>query len=89
MVNTILTPASAGVITFLLKRPGRSLDKHLKFDRGTTAYGLLAGCVSSCACADRIEGWAAIILGFTTSIMYSLACLLLEKYKIDDPLEAF
>ena len=76
-------------MTYLLKRPGRSLDKTIKYDRATVPLGLLAGASAVSSCADNIHGYAAIILGITTSIVYSLANLMMEKYEVEDPLENF
>ena len=34
-----------------------------------------------------VEAWAALVIGSMAGIFYSLACKLLEKLEIDDPLE--
>lgn len=49
---------------------------------------MLAGAVSITAgCAD-VEPWAAFVIGIFGSFVYSLACVLMVKLKIDDPIEA-
>ena len=55
MINAILCPASSAIMTFLLKRPGRSLDrKSIKFDRATVPLGLLSGAAAVSSCADNL-----------------------------------
>lgn len=51
--------------------------------------GILAGLVSVTAGADSFHPWAAVVIGIIGSLVYSSACLMTEKLKIDDPLEAF
>ena len=42
-------------------------------------------CTASC---DKIEVWSAFLIGTIGSTFYSVGCLLLQKFNIDDPLEA-
>jgi Amt family ammonium transporter len=89
MVNTIIAPSAAGLFTFLTRKhiTGQNTDHRLDF--GALTNGLLAGCVSITASCAFVEPWAAIVIGIIGSVIYSLACVLLEKFEIDDPLEAF
>ena len=54
LINSLLCPASSAVMTYMLKRPGRSLDKSIKFDRATVPLGLLAGAAAVSSCADNL-----------------------------------
>lgn len=51
--------------------------------------GLLAGAVAITASCGYVETWAAVLIGIIGSIIYSIACLVLDKLEIDDPLEGF
>ena len=51
--------------------------------------GILVGLVCITASCDCVESWAAVIIGIIGSVTYSLACLVMTKLKVDDPLEAF
>ena len=51
--------------------------------------GILAGLVAITAGCASVEPWAAVIMGLIGSLTYSLSCLVMNKCKIDDPLEAF
>ena len=45
--------------------------------------------VSVTGCCNVVYPWASILIAIIGSLVYSLACYLTNKYKIDDPLEAF
>ncbi|EDQ87615.1 uncharacterized protein MONBRDRAFT_27159 [Monosiga brevicollis MX1] len=53
-----------------------------------TNTSILAGCVSSCASAGWVEPWAACIIGIGGGLTYYGASGLLERFRIDDALEA-
>jgi len=89
MVNTVIAPSAAGLFTFMTRKYITGQNKDHRLDFGALTNGLLAGCVSITAGCAEVEPWAAIVIGLIGSVIYSLACLLLEKLKIDDPLEAF
>ena len=50
--------------------------------------GILAGLVSITAGCSVTEPWSAFILGLVGGVVYTYACKLLIKFKIDDPLSA-
>jgi Amt family ammonium transporter len=50
--------------------------------------GILAGLVSITAACHCVEPWAAFLVGIIGAIIYKAASLLLQKLKIDDPLDA-
>lgn len=89
MVNTILAPSAAGLLTFLTRKYITGQNKDHRLDFGALTNGLLAGCVSITASCAAVEPWAAIVIGLIGSVVYSGACVLTEKFEIDDPLEAF
>jgi len=89
MVNTVVAPSAAGLFTFLTRKHITGQNKDHRLDFGALTNGLLAGCVSVTASCSSVEPWAAIVIGLIGSVIYSLACVLLDKFEIDDPLEAF
>lgn len=50
--------------------------------------GILAGLVSVTAGCNLFEPWAAFIVGGLGSLVYIGSTRLMEKIKVDDPLEA-
>ena len=50
--------------------------------------GLLAGNVAICASCDVVTGWAAVVIGLLAGLVYLLLAHLVEKAKLDDPVEA-
>jgi Amt family ammonium transporter len=50
--------------------------------------GIIVGLVSCTASCDRLEPWAAFIIGTVGALFYSVGVLLITKFNIDDPLEA-
>jgi Amt family ammonium transporter len=45
----------------------------------------LVGVTGAC---DRVENWAAFIIGIVSGLFYIAGCVFLEKLNIDDPVEA-
>lgn len=45
--------------------------------------------VAVCAGADSYEPWAALVVGLLGGIIFMASNYMMEKLKIDDPLEAF
>ena len=78
MVNTILSPCSSAIFTFLTRKfiTGQKIESRLDFNALTN--GLLAGCVSITASCAYVEAWAAVVIGIIGSIIYSLTCALLD-----------
>ena len=46
------------------------------------------GLVASTASCDGTEPWASVIIGIVGALFYSIGVLLINKFGIDDPLEA-
>lgn len=83
-VTTTLAGASAGVTTLIILK----LRDHI-FDLIGVLNGILAGLVSVTACCAFIEPYAAVVIGAIGALIYVCAAMLLLRFKIDDPLEAF
>ena len=89
MINTVLAPAASGLFTFVTRKhiTGEHLD--IRYDFFALTNGILAGLVAITAGCASVMPWAAVIIGIIGSTTYSVACLAMNKAKIDDPLEAF
>ena len=88
IVNSIIAPSAAGIFTFLTKRRITGQNQNIRMDFQALTNGILAGLVSITAGCNCVQPWAAFIIGIMGSLTYSFACKLLNKLKIDDPLDA-
>lgn len=43
--------------------------------------------VAIAGAVDRVENWAAVLIGAIAAVFYVCACLFIDFYHIDDPLE--
>jgi len=59
-----------------------------RYDVGALANGILSGLVAITGVCDRCEVWSAFLVGFLGAIVFVLACKLMEKLGVDDPIEA-
>jgi len=59
-----------------------------RYDVGALTNGMLAGLVAITGVCDRVEPWAAFVIGALSSIVYGFSCKLLQVLDIDDPIEA-
>ena len=59
-----------------------------RYDTVALCSGILVGLVSITGCCDRIEPWAALIVGGIGALFYILGCKILDVLHIDDPVEA-
>jgi Amt family ammonium transporter len=57
-------------------------------DFNALTNGILAGLVAVTGSCASIEPWAAVVIGAIGSVTYSCACYMMNKYQVDDPLEA-
>lgn len=88
-MNTILAGSGGAVSVYFFKW---WIFEKLSYPKSyaiiDVCSGLLAGLVSvTCPC-NNVENWAALVLGALGGIVYILACIFMQKYKIDDPVEA-
>jgi Amt family ammonium transporter len=88
-MNNVISASSAGLFAGFFK--GRIVGTHTfvtRFDVGTLCNGIIVGLVSCTASCDKIEPWAAFIIGIVGAFIYSCGVLIINKLGIDDPLEA-
>ncbi len=50
--------------------------------------GMLSGLVSITASCNNVSHWSALVIGAIGGFIYIFACVLMIKFKIDDPVEA-
>lgn len=82
-VTTTLGAACGGLSTSLI---ARFLEGH--YNLMASLNGILAGLVSITAPCAIVDPWAAVIIGFLGGAVYYFGSKLLQKLKIDDPLDA-
>merc|ERR1719487_403551 len=85
-VNTTLAPAAGGIAAMLLRR---FVLSPKAWNVTYVCGGILGGLVSITAGCGNIHPRGAIIVGFIGGLVYCGAGMLLQKLKIDDPVEAF
>lgn len=89
IVVTILSGAAGGLsAAFLKTRVMGSYSEKNRYDVGSLCNGILAGLVSITGVCDRVDPWAAFLIGLLGGIIYVLSCKLLDILNIDDPIEA-
>jgi len=66
----------------------RSTGK-IKYDLGGMCNGILVGLVSITAPCATVETGSALAIGVFGALLYQMASSLLQRLKIDDPLDAF
>merc|ERR1719482_2633806 len=84
-MNTTLSASTGGLTVFTL----RYFLGGKKFDLGGFCNGILAGLVSITAPCSNVETGSAFLIGIIGGFVYTGASALLQKLKIDDPLDAF
>lgn len=87
MMNSIISPASAGLFTFALEQKLGG-NTNLRYNFGALTNGILAGLVSITASCDRVHPWAAFVIGGIGAFVYIGSTRMMSKLRIDDPLEA-
>lgn len=88
MINVISAAAGGLFAVFFKPRITGTYSFVSQYDPGTICNGIIVGLVSCTASCDKIEVWSAFIVGTVGALFYSIGCLLLDKFHIDDPLEA-
>lgn len=84
-MNTTLSASTGGLTVFTL----RYFQAGKKYDLGGFCNGILAGLVSITAPCSNVETGSAFLIGIIGGFTYTGASTLLQKLKIDDPLDAF
>ncbi|CAE7187002.1 AMT1-1 [Symbiodinium microadriaticum] len=82
-MNTTLAAATGGITVFLLRYV---ITK--KYDVGGLCNGILAGLVSITAGCGNVECGSAFAIGLVGAFVYQGSSMLLQKLKIDDPVDA-
>ena len=82
-MNTTISAATGGISVFLL----RYVIMH-KYDVGALCNGILAGLVGITAGCGNMESGSAFATGLIAAFVYQGASMLLQKLKIDDPVDA-
>jgi Amt family ammonium transporter len=65
---------------------------HLKtprYDVRSLCNGFLAGAAAISAGSGVIRPWGGLITGVIESFLYMSMCIILRKFKFDDPMENF
>lgn len=88
-MNTFISAAPSGLICFGLKRWAIRENKRIhRYDVKSLANGMIAGMAAISASAGVVLPWAAIICGVLTGGGYLLISFILNKIKVDDPMES-
>ncbi|XP_059178358.1 putative ammonium transporter 1 [Physella acuta] len=85
IVNTVISGSTAAFATLLIHKIG-ILGKH--WSLLNTLNGALAGMVAVCAGCDLIRPWGATIVGAIACVSFNFTSWLINKAKIDDPVDA-
>ena len=85
MMNTVISPGAAGLVTFAVEQRLGG-NTNLRYNFSALTNGILAGLVSITAACDSVHPWAAFVIGAIGAFVYIGSCRLMDKLKIDDPL---
>jgi len=88
-MNTVISGSCGGVVAVFVK--ARVLGTYSfvnRYDCGALCNGALVGLVSITGCCDRVEPWAAFIIGGIGALFYVAGCKILDVLHVDDPVEA-
>merc|ERR1719436_447064 len=83
-MNTTLSAAVAGIFVLILR-----FAIYKKYDIGGMCNGILAGLVSITAPCGNVETGSAVLIGIIGAFVYQGSSMLLQKLKVDDPIDAF
>jgi len=83
-MNTTLSAAACGLVVLALR-----FAIFRKYDIGGMCNGILAGLVSITAPCGNVECGSAVFIGIIGAFIYQGSSLLLQKLKVDDPIDAF
>jgi Amt family ammonium transporter len=89
MMTTLVCPSIAGVVAVFFKPHLLGTYSFVnQFDIVAICGGILNGLVAITGCCDCVEVWAAFVIGIISGFVYILGCWFLERFHIDDPVEA-
>lgn len=84
-INTLMAGAAGGCAAMLYMWV---IHPAKKPDPGMSVNGILAGLVAITAPCAFVDVWAAVVIGLVAGVWVCVATVLLEKWKIDDPVGA-
>ena len=88
-MNTFIAPAASALTFCLFEHTQFSISSGMSpRDPGKLVNAILAGLVAITAPCNNVQMWAAAIIGIVGCIVYILSSKLLNRLKIDDPIEA-
>ena len=82
-MNTTLSAATGGITVFILR-----YCVIKKYDVPGLCNGILAGLVSITAGCGNVEAGSAFAIGLVGGFIYQASSMALQKFKIDDPVDA-
>lgn len=89
IMNTTLSAAISGLVAVSIKpHVMKTYSIHNKFDVSTICNGILIGLVSITGVCDAVSPVYALVIGGFGGLFYCLFCRFLDKFMIDDPVEA-
>merc|ERR1712061_700320 len=88
-MNTIISAATGGLVAAFVKPWFMGLySSRNRYDVAALSNGILAGLVAITGICDRVDPWAALIIGLIGGLVYAGACKLCDWLNVDDPIEA-
>jgi ammonium transporter, Amt family len=89
IMNTVIGGSFGGIVAVFVKPHVLGTYSFInRYDTVALCSGILVGLVSITGCCDRVECWAALVIGGIGGLFYILGCYILEKIQVDDPVEA-
>lgn len=89
IMNSVIGGSMGGIVAVFVKP--RVLGTYSfvnRYDTVALCSGILVGLVAITGCCDRVEPWAAMIIGGIGALFYIAGCKILDKLHVDDPVEA-
>ena len=91
-VNTSIAATTGGLIVLLVQSLADKYGKkknHTHFSVVAMINGILAGLVAITAPCGNVTPWASFIIGLVGGLLYVGFSEMVNKVKVDDPLDAF
>jgi Amt family ammonium transporter len=89
IMNTVISGSAGGIVAVFVKPHFLGTYSFVsKYDCCSLCNGILIGLVSVTGCCDRIEPWAACLIGAIGALFYVFGCKVLDYLHVDDPVEA-
>jgi len=85
-INTLLAGCSGGLCVFFYNN--FSTTSRIKESTIHICMGIIAGLTSCTAGADVIKPWVSLIIGIIGGLIFILSYKIINKFKVDDPLNA-